>query len=236
MPPAVVKSPPLLKALCVPAAIAAFVGFGGCGSDNEDAANGKQLFTQRCGSCHTLADAGTKGTIGPNLDDAFKQSLKDGLGRSTVEAVVRDQIALPQGKQMPANLVTGKNAEDVAAYVADSIGKKPGKSAASAPAGGTAKANAKNEVNIPADATGLLKFQFGSATAKAGPVTLLSKNDSSVPHDISIRGSGVSQNGPQVTGGEVSKVAVTLKAGQYTFYCSVPGHEAAGMKGTLTVK
>jgi mono/diheme cytochrome c family protein len=32
-------------------------------------AQGKQIFTQNCGSCHTLKDAGTSGTVGPNLDD-----------------------------------------------------------------------------------------------------------------------------------------------------------------------
>lgn len=226
-----------LRALLVPAAIAGFVALGGCGGDNADTANGKQLFTQRCGSCHTLANAGTKGIIGPNLDDAFKQPIADGLGRSTIEGVVRDQIALPQGPEMPANLVTGSDAEDVAAYVAQAIGRKGSSGdVAGGSQGGTAKANAKNQVQIPADPTGLLKYEFANATAKPGQVTLLSKNDSSVPHDISLKGSGVNEQGPQVTGGKVSQVAVTLKPGQYTFYCSVPGHEAAGMKGTLTVK
>src|SRR5205823_6988082 len=129
------------------------------------------------------------------------------------------------------------NADDVATYVSQAIGKKAGAAAAAAGStSGTAKANAKDQVQIPADSTGLLKFQFASATAKAGHVTLLSKNDSSVPHDISLTGSGVNQQGAVVSGGKVSQVAATLKAGQYTFYCSVPGHEAAGMKGTLTVK
>jgi plastocyanin len=240
MPPAVLKiggrSAVVLRPLLVPAAIAGFVALGGCGGGKADTSNGQQLFTQRCGSCHTLANAGTKGTIGPNLDDAFKQSVADGIGRSTIKGVVRNQIELPQGGQMPANLVTGSNAEDVAAYVAQAIGKKGGAAATGGSQGGTAKANAKDQVQIPADSTGLLKYQFASATAKAGQVTLLSKNDSSVPHDISLKGSGVNQQGPVVSGGKVSQVAATLKPGQYTFYCSVPGHEAAGMKGTLTVK
>ena len=97
----------------------------GCGgSEKPDPARGKELFTQRCGACHILANAGTKGVQGPNLDLAFKQSIEDGLGRSTIEGVVRKQIALPQGNQMPANLVEGKDADAVAAYVASAIGKK----------------------------------------------------------------------------------------------------------------
>jgi uncharacterized cupredoxin-like copper-binding protein len=56
-----------------------------------------------------------------------------------------------------------------------------------------------------------------------------------VPHDIAIKGA-VNQVGPVVSGGGVSTVTATLSPGTYTFYCSVPGHEQAGMKGTLTVK
>jgi uncharacterized cupredoxin-like copper-binding protein len=221
------------------AALAALAALAGCGK-NADLAKGKQLFTQRCGSCHTLADAGTKGTIGPNLDNAFKQSLADGLGRDTIEGVVREQIAVPQGGQMPANLVRGDDAKSVAAYVAEVAGKGGGGNAQTTPGatapGGPAKANSRNQVAIPTDKTGQLKFQVASATAKAGKVTLRSKNDAPIPHDISIKGNGVDEQGKQVSNGGTSKVTVTLKPGKYTFYCSVPGHEQGGMKGTLTVR
>jgi len=226
-------------ALGITGAVAALAGCGD--GDKPDLANGKQLFTQRCGGCHVLADAGTKGTIGPNLDDAFKQGIADGIGRSTVEGVVKKQIALPQGPEMPADLVTGQDATDVAAYVADVAGKKPsGGTGASGPGGGqqggTAKANARNELSIPADPSGQLRFQASSATAKAGEVTLLSKNDSPVPHDISVKGGGVDQQGKQVQDGGTSKVTVELKPGKYVFYCSVPGHEQGGMSGALSVR
>jgi plastocyanin len=214
------------------------VVLGGCGGGGGDVAKGKQLFTQACGSCHTLADAGTKGTIGPNLDDAFKQDIADGLGRDTIEGVVDEQIQVPQGGEMPANLVKGDDRKAVAAYVASAVGKSSGGGTTGTTGGGgggTAKANAKNEVEIPTDPSGQLAFKFKSATAKAGTVTLLSKNDAPVPHDISI-GDGVDKKGKQVTNGGTSKVSVKLKPGTYTFYCSVPGHEQAGMKGTLTVK
>jgi mono/diheme cytochrome c family protein len=216
------------------------LALGGCGSGSEstDLAKGKQLFVQRCGSCHTLADANTKGVIGPNLDDSFRQSIADGLGRSTIEGVVAEQIAVPQGGQMPANLVEGDDRKAVAAYVAKAVGKS-GEAGTTTPAdgqGGEAKANARNEVEIPTDKSGQLHFKFKSASATAGMVTLLSKNDSPVPHDISVKGNGVDENGDQVTGGKTSKVTVNLKPGKYTFYCSVPGHEQGGMKGTLEVQ
>jgi mono/diheme cytochrome c family protein len=76
-----------------------------CGSvghtDSGNRTSGKELFVKgvsgapTCGSCHTLADAGTKGQIGPDLDAAFRQSRKDGIPESTIEQVVIDQIYYP---------------------------------------------------------------------------------------------------------------------------------------------
>jgi mono/diheme cytochrome c family protein len=204
-----------------------------CNNSGGDEATGKELFTQRCGACHVLNDAGTKGVTGPNLDYAFLQSIRDGLRRSTIEGVVREQIDLPMGKQMPADLVKGKDADSVAAYVASAVGKPPAAGGGGTASSGTAKANAQNVVDIPADPTGQLAYKFKSATAKAGKVTLESTNDSTVPHDIALQGGPV---GKEVSGGQTSKIQVNLKPGSYTFYCSVPGHEQAGMKGTLSVK
>lgn len=85
----------------------------------DNRVNGKQLFVQRCGACHTLARAGTRGRLGPNLDDAFRRSREDGLGASAIEGVVEHQILYPRrGSRMPAKLVSREDAEDVAAYVA----------------------------------------------------------------------------------------------------------------------
>jgi mono/diheme cytochrome c family protein len=225
------------------AAAAGLVVLGGCGGGGGggDPKTGKQLFVQSCGSCHTLADANTKGAIGPDLDQAFAQSVRDGLGRDTIRGVVREQISLPLGA-MPADLVKGKDADSVAAYVAE-VAAKPGAGGGGGATGGggsggggTAKASASNQLDIPTDPSGQLAYQFTKATAKAGQVTLLSKNDSPVPHDISIKGGGVAEQGDQVTDGGTSKLSVRLKPGKYTYYCSVPGHEQGGMKGTLTVK
>jgi Uncharacterized copper-binding protein len=103
-----------------------------------------------------------------------------------------------------------------------------GSSAASAPAGAQVV-----EIDI---ASSGFAFTTSAATAKAGPVELRSKNPQSISHDISLKGNGVSVQGNMVSSGGVSTVTVAdLKPGTYTFYCSVPGHEQAGMKGTLTV-
>jgi mono/diheme cytochrome c family protein len=87
-------------AVLVGAACAALVAvLGGCGtggySTEGSQGAGKALFTQRCGGCHTLADAGTAGTIGPNLDDAFAQAREAGMTTDTFIQIVREQILFP---------------------------------------------------------------------------------------------------------------------------------------------
>jgi cbb3-type cytochrome c oxidase subunit III len=85
----------------VSAACAAFLtlalaacGTGGYTGEGSQGA-GKKLFTQACGGCHTLADAGTAGTIGPNLDDAFAQARLDGMTSETFTQIVAGQIRYP---------------------------------------------------------------------------------------------------------------------------------------------
>src|SRR4029078_1008102 len=93
-----------------------------------DKIQGEKLFVSNCGSCHTLRDAGTTGAIGPDLDYAFVQSRIDGLGEDTILQVVRAQIAYPVttpstgAPGMPANIVEGQAADDVATYVASVAG------------------------------------------------------------------------------------------------------------------
>ena len=69
-------------------------GTGGYTSEGSQGA-GKDLFVQRCGGCHTLADAGTAATIGPNLDDAFAQAREAGMTSETFTQVVGDQVRFP---------------------------------------------------------------------------------------------------------------------------------------------
>jgi cytochrome c2 len=105
----------------------------GCGTggidNNTNVAGGKELFVSKCGSCHALADAGTTGKVGPDLDASFGPSRAQGFDESTIRQVVRDQIHYPSPAQgdesfpvMPANLVTGSDAEAVSAYVASVAG------------------------------------------------------------------------------------------------------------------
>lgn len=229
------------------------VGLAACGASGapQDAnlVAGKRAFVQKCGSCHRLERAGTSGTVGPDLDAAFRQSLSDGFGRAAVRGAVRQQIgfpaAVPQASPayMPPKLVTGKTAFDVAAYVA-SVVSRPGEdegllATAVKKAGAGKPAVAQNGVlKIPADPGGQLSYTTKVASAGAGKLlTVQSLNASSVPHDIAIEGNGVREKvGKVVSNGGVSKIQVKLKPGQYTFFCTVQGHREAGMVGKLTVK
>ena len=118
--------------------LAAGCGTGGVASAGQrpDLQSGQQLFTQNCAACHTLAAAGASGVIGPNLDNAFAADRRQGYPQSSIENVVLDQIRLGSGEiatyttnkkftvqtPMPANIVTGQDAVDVAAYVASVAG------------------------------------------------------------------------------------------------------------------
>ena len=91
-------------------------------------------------------------------------------------------------------------------------------------------------IDFSAPADGSLKFDETDVTAKAGTATVNFDNPSSVPHAVEIEGNGVEEKTETVTGGKAPAIKVDLKPGTYTFFCPVDGHEAAGMKGTLTVE
>ncbi|HKB50280.1 MAG TPA: c-type cytochrome [Solirubrobacterales bacterium] len=111
----------VLLALLALAAIA--VAASGCGTSTANVNHGRILFVQKCGVCHTLAQAGTTAQIGPNLDDAFAAARAAGEGGETFEGIVKAQVEFPRpstgnpDNSMPADVVTGQDLEDVAAYV-----------------------------------------------------------------------------------------------------------------------
>jgi sulfite dehydrogenase len=110
--------------------VAVALAAAGCGAVGRvtqgDPAHGKELFLAStpkgsCASCHTLADAKSQGTIGPNLDDAFSSDKAQGFSEQTMADIVRGQIAYPE-PPMPANIYQGQDARDVALYVAKCAG------------------------------------------------------------------------------------------------------------------
>ncbi len=108
----------------------------------------------------------------------------------------------------------------------------------SAASSGGAAAGASTTLADSADPSGALKFTKSTLTAKAGTVTIDFTNASPLAHNFTVQ-QGTS--GPVVGAtptfmGGTKTLTLKLKAGTYTFYCSVPGHRAAGMQGTLTVQ
>jgi plastocyanin len=95
-------------------------------------------------------------------------------------------------------------------------------------------APAETTLENPADES-QLRFQKSTLEAPAGAITLVMENPSAIEHNIAVRGGDVDEEGDVVGEGGESTVTADLAPGEYEFYCSVPGHEEAGMKGTLTV-
>ena len=111
------------------------------------------------------------------------------------------------------------------------------KPAPNAGAGGPTKTQqGASQLKLTADPTGNLKFNTDALSAKAGAVRITLTNPSPVQHNITLQTPQGVKGGPTVAKGGTSTVQATLKAGTYTYYCSVPGHRQAGMQGTLTVK
>jgi plastocyanin len=91
-------------------------------------------------------------------------------------------------------------------------------------------------LQLAADPSGALKFDQTSLEATAGSVTIDFTNQSSLPHDVKVEGPGVEDEGTDIITGSSTSVTLDLQPGEYTFFCSVDGHRAAGMEGKLVVK
>ncbi len=231
------------RAAVIAALAAASIAVAGCsgggGGDEANLVAGKQLFVEKCGSCHVLGRAGTKGNTGPNLDEAFAVAREEGFGDDSIRGAVHGQILNPLiGSKMPAKLVEGEDANDVAAYVGSVAALKGEDSGLLATAvekaGGGKPAVAKNGVlSIAADPGGQLAYVTNVAQAMAGPIEIQMPNESTTDHNLLVEGTDLET--PIVTEG-VAKASGSIDAGQYVFFCSVPGHREAGMEGKLTVK
>ncbi len=115
------------------ASLAAGVAVAGCDlQEDADLERGRALFVENCGTCHALTEARTAATIGPDLDVSFAAARESGQDQDTIEGVVTSQVENPRVIReadpdydrafMPADLVTGRDLDDVAAYVASVAG------------------------------------------------------------------------------------------------------------------
>jgi plastocyanin len=99
-----------------------------------------------------------------------------------------------------------------------------------------AAATAGQALSLAANSEGELKYSTKTLSAKAGKVSIDFTNTAPLSHNVTIESSSGSVLGatPTFQGGSKT-LSLTLKAGTYKFFCSVPGHRMAGMEGTLTV-
>jgi mono/diheme cytochrome c family protein len=139
-----------IRALLALAALTALAAAAsGCGTTAADVQRGRVLFIQKCGVCHTLAQAGTTAQVGPNLDDAFAAARAAGETDSTIEGIVIPQVESPRpttanpANSMPRDVVTGQDLDDVAAYVGMYAGV-PGAAPPKVPGGPGAQVFANN--------------------------------------------------------------------------------------------
>ena len=161
------------------AGVAVAVALAACGTGgislgpaNED--NGRALFQEKCAGCHGLAAVGSPGGLGPNLDDSFAQARAEGFDESAIRNIVHEQIKYPGQydtrqddpnylrANMPANLVKGQDAEDVAAFVAANAGLQ-GFAGSQAISGTNGKDIFKKKCG------GCHTLQDAAATGKTGP-------------------------------------------------------------------
>ncbi len=220
----------------------------GCGSikhgEEANLVAGKQEFVAKCGACHTLARANTKGTVGPNLDEAFRHGVDEGLGRNTIRSIVQYQVEFPNPENvMPKGLADGSTLKDIAAYVAYAAAR-PGSdtgllaSAVAAPGSGKPAVEKGGKLELEANPAGQLAYTTNKATATAGALTVSMKNVSGVTHNLALQSgtSGPVLGATPLEPKGTASIAVKLKPGTYTYFCQAPGHRAAGMYGMLTVK
>jgi len=137
---------PLLALMALTALVAVA---SGCGTTDADPQRGRELFRVKCGTCHALAQAGATGQVGPSLDQAFAAARAEGNDSDTIEGVVKAQVEYPRENNgnpavsMPADIVTGQDLDDVAAYVGEWAGV-PGAAPPKVPGGPGAQVFASN--------------------------------------------------------------------------------------------
>jgi cbb3-type cytochrome c oxidase subunit III len=181
-------------------------GTGGKASGTGDQTNGQKLFQAKCGGCHVLAAANSQGTVGPNLDLAFKPDYDQGFKQSTVRNVVLLQIRQPS-PPMPKNLVKGQDAQDVAAFVAAVAGQGGSSS------GGTKDLGTDGKKIFTADCSSCHTLQAAGSTGTIGPnLDQLKPSKAVVQHQVEVGGGVMPAFKGKLTDAQIAAVATFVSS------------------------
>jgi cytochrome c6 len=202
----------------------------GCGAVGRvgqgDPAHGKELFLAAtgkgsCASCHTLADAKSTGTLGPNLDDAFSSDKAQGFSEQTMADIVRGQIAYPE-EPMPANIYQGQDARDIALYIAKCSGNANcGVTAETAATpttttGGTTTTTSKPDgkaVFAKAGCGGCHTLKAAGSSGNVGPnLDQLKPSKATVAHQVEVGGGTMPAFKGTLSAAEIAAVAQFVSA------------------------
>jgi mono/diheme cytochrome c family protein len=222
-----------LRRVVVPATllVAVVLAASGCGAVGRvtqgDPAHGKELFLAStpkgsCAACHTLADAKSQGTIGPNLDDAYSSVKEQGFSEQTMADIVRGQIAYPE-PPMPPDIYRGQDASDVALYVAKCAGNAscgvnaetskpaPTTTTPTTTSGGGTKAPAKPDgktVFASAGCGGCHTLKAAGSSGNVGPdLDQLKPSEPTVEHQVEVGGGAMPAFKGRLTDAEIRAVA-----------------------------
>ena len=131
----------------------------------------------------------------------------------------------------------GSSSKTATSSPASTTPAAPATSSATTPSNPAAGGGAGHALSLSANPEGQLKYSTTTLTAKAGKVSVTFTNMASLSHNLTVASSsGTQVGGTETFQGGSKTLALNLTAGTYKFFCTVPGHRAAGMEGTLTVQ
>ena len=200
--------------------VAAGCGTGGMADESASSGNGQELFRAKCGGCHTLADAGTRGTIGPSLDDAFAVPIEEGFDESSIREVVLGQMRFPvppmpepdSAQMFPSSEFTDEEREEamnaIAVYVA-SVASRPREGSA---AGGGGDADDPKSI-FTSSCGSCHAFEDAGSAGTIGPNLNESTADvAAMEEQIRNGGGGMPAFGDQLTDKQIKAIAEYLAA------------------------
>lgn len=203
------------------------ISLGGCALKhaNGNLVAGKKLFATNCASCHTLSHANSTGTVGPNLDDAFRQDRADGVKSTSIAGLVDYWIQYPNTEgAMPAMLVKGQDAQDVAAYVA-AVAAEPGQDTGALAAAVAAKVN-------PTPAVGKTIFTGVGSCGSCHTLAAAATTGTVGPNLNSLKEACAAPASQKVRGSTLEKCLHTAITDPYAYI--PPGYKSGIMPNTFS--